>query len=179
MVAQTVKCLPTMRETWVRSLGREFPLEKEMAIHSSTLTWKIPWTEEPGRLQSVGLQRVGYDWATSLHFIKGAAIYKGISYPCCCSVAKSRVTRRPHGLKHSRLLCPPLSLRVCSNSCPLSWWCPSNHLILCRPLLLLPSIFPSIRVFSNELALCIRLAKVLELQLQHQPFQWIFRVDFL
>jgi len=61
MVAQTVKCLPTMRETWVRSLGREFPLEKEMATHSSTLTWKIPWTEEPGRLQSVGLQRVGYD----------------------------------------------------------------------------------------------------------------------
>ena len=97
-----------MQETWVRSLGREFPLEKEMATHSSTLTWKIPWTEEPGRLQSVGLQRVGYDWVTSLHFIKGAAIYKGISYPCCCSVAKSRVTLRPHGLKHSRLLCPPL-----------------------------------------------------------------------
>ena len=60
-MAQTVKHLPTMQETWVRSLGREDPLEKEMATHSSTLAWKIPWTEEPGRLQSMGLQRVGYD----------------------------------------------------------------------------------------------------------------------
>ena len=50
LVAQTVKLLPTMRETWVRSLGQEDPLEKEMATHSSTLAWKIPWTEEPGRL---------------------------------------------------------------------------------------------------------------------------------
>ena len=57
-----------MRETRVRSLGWEDPLEKEMAIHSRTIAWKIPWTEEPGRLQSMGLQRVGHDWATSLHF---------------------------------------------------------------------------------------------------------------
>ena len=56
---------------------------------------------------------------------------------------------------------------------------PSNHLILCRPLLLLPSIFPSIRVFSNESVLPIQVAKVLEPQLQHQSFQWIFRTDFL
>ena len=61
MVAQTVKHLSTMRETWVPSLGQEDLLEKEMAIHSSTLVWKIPWTEEPGRLQSMGLQRVGHD----------------------------------------------------------------------------------------------------------------------
>ena len=56
-----VKGLPAMRETWVRSLGREDPLEKEMAIHSSTLAWKIPWTEEPDRLQSMGSLRVGHD----------------------------------------------------------------------------------------------------------------------
>ena len=56
-----VKHLPVMRETWVRSLGREDPLEKEMAAQSSILAWKIPWTEEPGRLQSMGLQRVGHD----------------------------------------------------------------------------------------------------------------------
>ena len=56
-----VKCLPVMQETWVLSLGWEDPLEKEMAPHSSTLAWKIPWMEEPGRLQSMGLQRVGYD----------------------------------------------------------------------------------------------------------------------
>ena len=61
LVAQTVKHLPTMWETRVQSLGREDPLEKEMATHSSTLAWKIPWTEEPGRLQSMGLQRVGHD----------------------------------------------------------------------------------------------------------------------
>ena len=56
-----VKCLSTMRETRVQSLGREDPLEKEMAIHSSTIAWKIPWTEEPGRLPSMGSQRVGHD----------------------------------------------------------------------------------------------------------------------
>ena len=61
LVAQMVKRLPTMRETWVGSLGREDPLEKEMATHSSTLAWKIPWTEEPGRLQSMGSQRVGHN----------------------------------------------------------------------------------------------------------------------
>ena len=66
LVAQTVKCLSTMQETWVRSLGWEDPLEKEMAIHSRTIAWKIPWIEEPGRLQSIGSQRVGHDWANSL-----------------------------------------------------------------------------------------------------------------
>ena len=67
-LAQTVKCVPTMRETWVWSLVREDPLEKEMATHSSIHAWKIPWTKEPGGLQSMGLQRVGHDWMTSLHF---------------------------------------------------------------------------------------------------------------
>ena len=60
-----VKNLPAMQDTWVQSLGREDPLEKEMATHSSTLAWKIPWTEKPGRLQSIGSQRVGHDCATS------------------------------------------------------------------------------------------------------------------
>ena len=59
LVAQTAKNLPVMRETWVRALGWEDPLEKEMAIRSSIIAWKIPWTEEPGRLQSMGSQRVG------------------------------------------------------------------------------------------------------------------------
>ena len=60
-MAQTVKRLPAMREIRVRSPGREDPLEKEMETHSSTLAWKSPWMEEPGRLQSMGLQRVGHD----------------------------------------------------------------------------------------------------------------------
>ena len=61
LVAQTVKRLPALRETRVRSLGREDPLEKKMAIHSRTLAWKILWTEDPDRLQSMGSQRVGHD----------------------------------------------------------------------------------------------------------------------
>ena len=60
-MAQTVKHLPTMEETQVQSLGQEDPLEKEMATHSSTLAWKIPWMEEPGRLQSMEWQRVVHD----------------------------------------------------------------------------------------------------------------------
>ena len=61
LVAQMVKCLPTMRNIQVRSLGQEDPLEKEMANHSNTLVWKIPWMEEPGRLQSIGSLRVRHD----------------------------------------------------------------------------------------------------------------------
>ena len=61
LVAQTVKRLSTMQETRVQALGWEDPLENEMATHSSTIAWKIPWTEEPGRLQSMGSQTVGHD----------------------------------------------------------------------------------------------------------------------
>ena len=67
LVAKIVKCLPAMWETWAQSLGWEDPLEKEMATHSNVLAWRIPWTEEPGGLQSTGSQRVGHDLATSLH----------------------------------------------------------------------------------------------------------------
>ena len=69
LVAQMVKHLPAMQETRVQSLGQEDPLEKEMATYSSTLAWKIPWMAEPGGLQSMGSQRAGHDWVTSLHFI--------------------------------------------------------------------------------------------------------------
>ena len=61
LVAPRLKRLPTIQETWVQSLGQEDPLEKEMATHSSTLAWKIPWMEEPGKLQSVGSQRIGHN----------------------------------------------------------------------------------------------------------------------
>ena len=61
LVAQRLNRLPAMRETWVRSLGQEDPVEKEMATHSSILAWRIPWMEEPGRLQATGLQRVRHD----------------------------------------------------------------------------------------------------------------------
>ena len=65
LVAQTVKNLPAMQETGVWSLGQEDPLEKEMATHSSVLAWRISWTEKPGRLQSMGSQRVRHDWVTN------------------------------------------------------------------------------------------------------------------
>ena len=81
LVAQRLKRLPAMRETRARSLSLEDPLEKEMATHSSTLAWKIPWTEEPGRLQSVGSQRVGHDWGTSLTYwhTKGGKVHSNHS----------------------------------------------------------------------------------------------------
>ena len=64
LVAQRVKNPPAKQDTWVRSLGWEDPLERGMATHSSILPWRVPWTEEPVRLQSIGLQRVRHDWAT-------------------------------------------------------------------------------------------------------------------
>ena len=67
-VAQMVKNPSAMQETWIWSLGWDDPLEKGMAIHSSILTWRIPWTEEPGGLQSVGSQRVGHDWETNINY---------------------------------------------------------------------------------------------------------------
>ena len=74
-----------------------------------------------------------------------------------CSVVSNSLL--PHGLQHARLPCPSLSPWICSDSCPLSRWCHPTHLILCRPLLLLPSISPSIRVFSNESVFHIRWPK--------------------
>ena len=67
LVAQMVKKLPSMQEMWIWSLGWGEPLEKEMAIHSSILAWRIPWSEDPSRLQSTGSQRTGHDWVTNTH----------------------------------------------------------------------------------------------------------------
>ena len=71
-MVQRLKHLPVMWETWVRFLGREDPLEKEIAIHSSILAWKIPWMEEPNRLQSMGLQKVVNDFEMRKKNITGA-----------------------------------------------------------------------------------------------------------
>ena len=99
--APVVKNLPEMQETqetWVWSLGWEDPLEEEMATHSSILAWEIPWTEQPGGLQSMGLQRVGHDWA---HTDTRSIIppYKGKSIvPCCKNIMPSLEARhkKPH-----------------------------------------------------------------------------------
>ena len=82
LVAQMVKNLPAMRETWVQSLGLEDPLEKGMATHSSILAWKIPWTEEPGGLQSIGLQRAGHEQSdlARVHTRKLRAILESLPF---------------------------------------------------------------------------------------------------
>ena len=98
---------PAIRETWVQSLGWEDPLEESMATHSSIHAWEIPWTEEPGGLQSIGLQEL--------------------------DTTDRLITQMSVELEM-----------------------PSNHLILCRPFFLMPSIFPNIKDFSNESALHIR-----------------------
>ena len=72
LIAQMIKSLPAMQETWVQSLDQQDPLEEEMATLSSILAWRIPWTEEPGGLQSMGSQRVGHDGVTNTLFTTSA-----------------------------------------------------------------------------------------------------------
>ena len=110
LVAQIVKHLPTMQETRVRSLGWEDPLEKDMATHSSILAWRIPWTEETGRLLSVGSQRVRHDWAADTLIL---------GWPC-----STRLSRHPGPHDLSSLL--SLGHRSCwhwpRNLRPRSWF---------------------------------------------------------
>ena len=104
LVAQMVKCPPTKRETWVWSLGRKDPLEKEMATHSSTLAWKIPQEEEPGRLQYMGSQRVGHNWITfclnlsrSIYLVSKGNNRKDKSILTCNPVPRYREKRLENG----------------------------------------------------------------------------------
>ena len=84
LLAQTVKNQLAMQETWVRSLGWEDALAKGMTIHSSILTWMIPWIEEPGRLQSMGSQRVGHDGVTNIFtFLPYAKLCLNARAVCC------------------------------------------------------------------------------------------------
>ena len=78
-MAQAVKNLPAMQETWVRSLGQEDPLEEGMATPSGILAWRIPWTEEPDGLQSTGSQRVGYDSVTNTFTVKGLDVIRTLN----------------------------------------------------------------------------------------------------
>ena len=113
-----------------------------MATHSSTLAWETPWTEEPGRLQSMGFAKSDMIEVTSVQF---SSVHSLMS----------------NSLKSPRTVACQASLSITNSQSLLKLMSiesviPSNHLILCHPLLLLPSIFPSIRVFSNESVLCIR-----------------------
>ena len=103
--AQTVKSLPAVQETRVLSLSWEDPREKEMATHSSILTWKTPWTEEPGDLQSIEWQRVGHDRATSLSYTH-THVYK---YVCACMCLTNSPSLSLMGHRHKG---HPSSLKV-------------------------------------------------------------------
>ena len=136
-----------------------------MATHSSTLAWKIPWTKEPHRLQSMGLQRVGNNWETSLFFIFQekwnicSVKFQAEKHEPISSVPQSHLTFvTPWNAAHQASLSIINSQSLLKLMSIMSVM-PSNHLILCRPILLLPSIFPSIRVFSNESVLRIRWSK--------------------
>ena len=132
-----------------------------MATHSSIHAWRIPWIEEPGELWSLGSQRVRHDWSDLAHahiLSKAIYIFNAISIKVSLVQSLSCTLCNPWtaacqislSFNNSQSLLKIMSIKLVMSS---------NHLILCRPLLSLPSIFPSIRVFSNELALHIRWPK--------------------
>ena len=132
-----------MQRTWVRSLGRKDPLEKEMSTHFSILAWRIPWTEEPVSLQSIGSQK---SWPRQWY--PTPVLLPGESHGWRSLVGYSpQVAKSWTQLSDFTFTFTFMSIESVI---------PSNNLILCHPLLLLPSIFPSIKVFSNESVLCIR-----------------------
>ena len=181
-------------------------LEKEMATHSSVLAWRIPWTEKPGRLQPMGSHRVRHDWSDLVvvvaepshnlkkwnsHNHKYFSLLLFISFPNFTTVLIPSVQL----LSCVWLFVTPwtaarqASLSITSSQSLLKLMStesmmPSNPLILCRPLLLLPSISPSIRVFSNESALCIRWPKYWSFSFSISPSNECselisFRMDWL
>jgi len=178
-----VKNLPAMQETWVQSLGQEYPLKKGMATHSSILAWRIPWTEESGGLQSTGAQRVGHDWVPNIHTHTHTHVnYTSIKME---KIQLSSVqlfswsdSLRPHGLQHARLPCQSSTPRACSNSCPSSWWCHTTISSSVVPFSFCIQTFQHKGLFQWVSSL-YQVAEVLEFQLQCQSFQWIFRTDFL
>ena len=153
LVAHVVKNLPATHEIRVWYLGQEDLLEKGMATHSSILAWRIPWTEEPGGLQSMGLQRVRHDWVTNTHTMNLVQFSSVQSLSRVWLFVTPWIAARQASLSitNSRS-----SLRLMSIKSVM----PSSHLILCRPLFLLPPIPPSIRVFSNESTLHMRWPKL-------------------
>ena len=185
--------MPEVQETWVWCLGQEDPLEWKMVTCSSILAWKIPWTEEAGRLQSTGPQRVGHYWATEHVFdfsvFPVRAFLKYLVICGCsliCSVqslsrvwlfATPWIAARQASLSITN---PQSSLRLTSIESVM----PSSHLILCHPLLLLPTIPPSITIFSNESTLRMRWPKYWSFSFSIIPSKEIpglisFRMDWL
>ena len=172
LVAQKVKRLPTKQGIWVQSLGWEDLQEKEMVIHSSILARKIPWTQETGRLQSMGSQRVRHNWATSLSLSLSFHIYLSSVTQSCLTLCDPMNCSTPGLPVHHQLpeftqilvhrvgdaIQPSYPLSSPSSPAPN----PSQH----------QSLFQWVNS-SHEVA------KVLQLQLSHQSFQRTPRTDFL
>ena len=121
-----------MYKTQIQSLGGEDPLEEGMATHSNNLAWRIPWTGEPGGLQSIVLQRLGQDWSNlaavdvKWHFIVCVCVCFNWSQLVQFSRSVMSDSFWPHGPQHIRPPCPSPSPRACSNSCSSSQWCHPN-----------------------------------------------------
>ena len=136
--------------------GSRSSLEEGMATHSSILAWRIPWTGEPGKLHTATVsQRVRHEWS-ALACTQGQN-GKPLSVQFSCSVMSNSLW--PDGLKHAQVSLSITNSQSLLKLMSMESVMPSNHLILCRPLLLLPSIFPSIKIFSGESALRIRWPK--------------------
>ena len=177
-----IKCLPTMLEAQVRSLGGENPLEKEMTTHSSTFAWKIQWTEEPGGLQSMRSQRVGHDWVTSLHSSLQTSRTRNtrayFQFSSVQSLSHVWHFTVPWIAAHQASLSITNSRSVIKLM-PIDRWC---HPAISFSVVLFPSCPQSLPVsgsFSNESTVPMRWPKYWSFQLQHQSFQWAPRTDHL
>ena len=127
LVAQMVKNLPAMQESWVYFLGWKDHLKKEMATHSSILAWKIPWKEEPGRLQSIGSQRVGHDWRDLAQVCTGprqgrlSKSWSGITEPGCTEIYDLYLCDLYQS--HTTVTVPPTGSYLC-------FWCQGSKYLL-------------------------------------------------
>ena len=156
-----VKNVLATQETWVQSLGLENALQKGMANHSSILAWRIPCTEEPGGLQSMGFQRVGHKWVTNTSTFTVFHTFIQFTHPVTSDSLK------PDELQHTRLPCLSPTPRSLLKLMSIESVIQSNHLTLSHPLLLLhQGLFQWVSSLSQ-------VAKVLEFQRQHESFQWI------
>ena len=155
-----------------------------MRILVIPMDWSTPASFAHGDFQARILQWVSMlsskgssqprDWAQVFHIEDRFFTIWGIREAL---ILRSNDSLQPHGLSHTRLPCPSLSPRVCSKSCPLSQWCHPTISFSVIPLLLLPSVFPRIRIFFQWIGSSHQVVKVFELH--HQSFQWIFWVDIL
>ena len=165
LVSQTIKNLPAVQETWVQSLDWEHPLEKGMATHFSIFAWKIPWTEELGRLQSTRSQGVGHNWGA-----KCTHTFSSVTQPCLilCDPVDCSTPGLP--VHHQLLGFTQTPVHHVGDAIQ-----PSHSLSSLSPTFSLSQLQGLYQWDSSS----HQVARVLEFRLQHQSFQWIIRTNFL